>query len=198
MSAAVHRRLADAWVVAGPPGAGKSTVAEHMLGVLAPTPALLDKDTLYGGFVAATLAAADRPDGEREGPWYDSHIKVHEYASLAITAREIREHGCPVLLCAPFTEQIRDATRWSTFVQEIGGGVVRLVWVQSNAAALRGRIVERGSTRDAQKLARFDEFVERMQPDEPPEIPHCFVVNNRSDAPESIEEQVRRLLATGS
>jgi energy-coupling factor transporter ATP-binding protein EcfA2 len=184
-------------VVAGPPGAGKSTVAAHMLGVLAPTPALLDKDTLYGGFVAAILAAANRPEGEREGPWYDSHIKLYEYAGMATTAREIREHGCPVLLVAPFTEQIRDASRWSTFVQEIGGGVARLVWVQSNAGTLRARIVERGSTHDSEKLARFDEFVERMQPDKPPEIPGCFVVNNQSDASESIEEQVRRLLPAG-
>jgi hypothetical protein len=37
-----------------------------------------------------------------------------------------------------------------------------------------------------------------MRPDEPPELPGCFVVNNRIDAPESIEEQVRQLPATGS
>jgi predicted kinase len=184
---------AAVWVVAGPPGSGKSTIAERLLTRLQPTPALLDKDVLFSGFVEEVLLASGRSVGEREGAWYDQHVKVHEYGGMTAAARQIRGAGCPVMLVAPFTTQIRDPGRWTGWVRDLGGEPVRLIWVRTDAMVLRERLAERGRARDGGKLGAFESFVARMMPGTPPPVPH-HEVDNTSDLA-TLNRQVDALAA---
>ena len=145
---------AAVWVVAGPPGSGKSTVARRLLAGLTLAPALLDKDTMYGVVrVAATLAAACLPPGEREGRWYDDHVKVHEYAGMTGTARGDPFARLPGAAVRPVHPADPRCPAVGRGLAELGGGIVRLVWVRSDAATLRHRLMARESARDSGKLA---------------------------------------------
>lgn len=184
--------VADLWVVAGPVGAGKSAVADLLLKQIKPTPALLDKDTLYEPIGTSILLAAGRPAGEREGEWYDKHIKVYEYEGMTNTAREIRSKGCPVMLSGTFTTQIHDAGAWKAWVEQLGGGTVHLVWVNTDTETLRERLTKRNSPRDTEKLKNFDEFIARIKPGVSPSVPH-MTIDNRKGAP-ALDKQVTELL----
>lgn len=186
-------RPAPVWVVAGPPGAGKSTAAHALAALLTPPGAVLDKDSLFSGLVAEVLAAHGHGHGEREGAWYDEHAKRHEYGGLTAAAAEIRRSGCPPVLVAPFTQEIRDPARWDAWVRQLGGDAVHLVWVTCPAAELHARLLRRGRGRDTGKVAAFDEFVARMRPDEPPPVPHWRVETSEHRPRSSV--QLARLVA---
>jgi predicted kinase len=143
-------------------------------------------------FVAATLATVNPPAGGAR-PVVRRAIKVHEYAGMTSTAREIRSHGCPVVLSGPFTQQIHDAHRWRAWVADLGG-TVRLVWVRSDAATLRHRLAARGSGRDAAKLTDFAAFTASMRLDARPAAPHT-AIDNRLTAAATLEDQVAALIA---
>ncbi len=88
-----------------------------------------------------------------------------------------------MLLSGPFTGQVHSKSRWDEWAEELGGGDIRLLWVRSDAATLRERIIARGLERDRGKLAAFADYLRAIKVDEPPVVAHLEIDNRRGAEP---------------
>ena len=80
-----------------------------------------------------------------------------------------------------------------SWVAELGGGTVHLVWIRSDEDTLRHRLSARGLARDSAKLAEFEEFCRNMRLGTAPAAPHV-TVDNRLTAAASLDDQIATLL----
>lgn len=178
-------------MVAGAPGAGKSYVAERLIPLLDPAPALIDKDTLFNPLIDSVLREAGRPLGERESPWFDRVVKPHTYRAMLDVVREVRQGGCDVIVTAPFTEVLYEPGAWEQLCAHIGEGQASLLWVRSDAETLRDRLTKRGLARDGDKLTDFDSYAIRMHVADRPVAPH-MEIDNRYNTTSDMAQAIRR------
>ncbi|GAA3015156.1 hypothetical protein GCM10017559_43130 [Streptosporangium longisporum] len=107
--------------------------------------------------MAATLGPTAATRASDEGPLYDENVKRHE--SRGPDRGRPADPLAPVShVCVegPFTTQVmHDAAVWERWVEQLGGPVVRLLWVRSDGPALRSRLRGQGARQGWGKLGRF-------------------------------------------
>lgn len=113
-------------VVAGPPGAGKSTIGAALADALGAP--LLDLDEL------APLPFAGTRD--------------QRYALLIPAARTSIKAGRAPVLVAPFTQEIASPKAWVEFCGKLSASVVRLVYLRIDEDERHRRLRDRRAPRD--------------------------------------------------
>jgi predicted kinase len=174
-------------VITGWPAAGKSTVGRALARRLGG--ALLDQDTATAPLVAVVadlVGVHDLTDHRLAGL-----TRRARYETVTALAEENLGVGVPVVLVAPFTEERRDLTAWTTLEARLraAGGSPLLVWLRLDPATVVDRLRDRGAARDTAKATDLAEFTASLDLSEPAG-PHLTV-----DGERPTDDVVRTVLA---
>jgi predicted kinase len=174
-------------VITGWPAAGKSTVGRALARRLGG--ALVDQDTATAPLVAVVadlVGVHDLTDHRLAGL-----TRRARYETVTALAEENLGVGVPVVLVAPFTEERRDLTAWTTLEARLraAGGSPLLVWLRLDPATVVDRLRDRGAARDTAKATDLAEFTASLDLSEPAG-PHLTV-----DGERPTDDVVRTVLA---
>jgi len=179
-------------LVGGFAGSGKSEFARFLSAVTGWT--ILDKDILTRALVEQLLISLDGDPNDRQTELYQTRVRPHEYRCLLDQALENLACGISVILTAPFLREYTDGA-WLRRVQNrcaAHGASLTVVWVKCDVESMSDYLHFRGASRDAWKLANWDEYLAMIDPDFEPTFPHC-VVDNGLNAAVALAEQAREI-----
>lgn len=183
-AASCELRPVSAWIVAGPPGSGKTTLGRAL--ARSASAALLDQDTLTNPFVAVLAPLVGADPGDLDALEVRRRTRAARYTALLDGAVDNVSIGMAVVVVAPFTAECRDPAKWAAAVGRLVPAVVTLLWIDCPGEVLWQRLSARAAPRDHRKLADEGAFLAGLPPR--PTVPHVLI----SCGP--VQEQVASLL----
>jgi predicted kinase len=171
-------RQQTAVIVAGPAGAGKSTLAVVVARLM---PAVLIDIDVTPGTIDPLLAGEAR-----------TLARAAAYEALTDAAVAAARSGAHVAVAAPFTEERRDVRAWDHLRERLAGAGAEavLAWIRVPDADLLERLAARSAGRDEAKLADPATWLRAVNAGTPPSAPHIEI-----DGTRSAEEAAGDLLA---
>lgn len=177
-------------LVTSPPACGKTYVsmklAENLEHVV-----YLDKDTLITLSKQIFLVANE--EYNRSSDFFEKYIRNEEYECVLQFAFEALKYEDLVLINAPFTREVRDID----YIHKLQGQLAELgaelcvIWVKTDPAICKKRMLERNSDRDTWKIEHWDEYISRCNFTIPEGIDHLLIFNNNST--EEFNESMKRI-----
>ncbi|WP_063036286.1 AAA family ATPase [Nocardia grenadensis] len=149
-------------VVCGFPAAGKTTATRMLVELV--DPIVFDKDTFVPHLEEAVMAELTGNPHDRDSDLYRRVVAPHVYAALVQQAVTVGRR-CPVIVDAPFLGYIDSAgqlglrlTDYFRTFADVGDVGIRTVWVGTDTAQIRKRMIQRGAAHDRPKLADWDAY----------------------------------------
>ncbi len=169
----------NAWIVAGAPGTGKSTLASRL--AMDQRAFLLDRDVVTAPLTRVIAGLVGAADDDLDDPRVRDVLGDQAYESVLVTAAENLLLGHDVVVAAPFTRALGEPREVERLRERLGSVPIRVVWLTCPDEERRRRLERRGAARDARKLADT-----ALAAEVEPVVPHAVV-----DGRWPVEEQLR-------
>jgi DNA-binding transcriptional regulator YhcF (GntR family)/predicted kinase len=157
---------------------------------------LLDKDTLTRPVVEVALEVLGCSPHDRESATYLEVIRPREYEALISAMTENVRCGTSAIVTAPFVREFRD-TAWINRITATChdmDATLSIVWVYCDATTMHAYLRHRGAARDAVKLDNWNTYLDAIDLEFRPPVPHIVINNSASVIP--LQTQAKKLLAS--
>ena len=133
------------YVVAGPPGSGKSTLGRAI--AVATGAAVIDQDVATNPLMAQLAQLVGAGD-DLDHPGLRGPVRDARYECVLDVAIDNIGVGRDVVMIAPFTRECSDLLAWTALESRFESARVRLVWVTVPAEVALARRIARNLARD--------------------------------------------------
>jgi DNA-binding transcriptional regulator YhcF (GntR family) len=157
---------------------------------------MLDKDTLTRPVVETALEVLGCSPHDRESATYLDVIRPREYEALISAMTENVQCGTSAIVTAPFIRELHD-TAWInriTATCQDMNATLSIVWVHCDATTMHTYIRHRGAARDAPKIENWNAYLDTIDLEFRPPVPHTVIDNSASGVP--LQTQAKKLLAS--
>ncbi|MHA6761970.1 AAA family ATPase [Streptacidiphilus sp. PAMC 29251] len=204
----LRQRILDAWqerhtnsepsktslvLVGGFAGSGKSEFA-RFISQLTGWP-LLDKDPITRPLVERLLKQLGCDPNDRQSETYRTQVRPLEYQCLMDSILVNVECGISTVATAPFISEMSDPAWMRRLANRCAAYQVEVtpVWLACDQDSMREYISFRSAARDSWKLGNWTQYLDGLDLDLRPSVPH-LVVDNRYGSAIAIADQTRYAL----
>lgn len=191
-------------LICGHAGAGKTTLSRDLVRRLNEMTResyfLLDKDTVYSSYSARVMGLLTGDPDDRDSEVFLRELREPEYSGLLDIARENLDIGVNVVICAPFSREVKSRRVFDAAALGVAAGTrISVIWVSVAEDLARARIRKRGERRDRYKLDHWDEYRARRFEPAAGEYPELLIYDNTEASESRTLEIVKAIVfsATG-
>ncbi len=148
-------------LVSSPPACGKTFISRQLAKNLRHV-VYLDKDTLIP--LSKQIFRVAKKPYDRSSDFFEENIRDYEYQVILDLGFEALMYDETVLINAPFTREIRDARYIDDLRKKLAkiGAKLIIIWVVTDVAVCRERMIKRNSDRDVYKIKHWDEYIKTV------------------------------------